>query len=292
MKTKKARNISLLFVALATMSATPGCVSGPSTDGDVIVDVDELRSLAVEIDRDGSADHYPRTITIWITLPWPDAGCAILAPSIAFTLNGRAPMHGIARGGVSPYPGFFGDVVCENFASATFRVPDEGGALVVRIAQDGHQPAEIEFDVPALEPLELVAPADGRLRPGDVATVRVPSSFYTTRHLDRPTPQPIGSSVIGNNPAPFDLAILIERGGDLADYGAERVIGGVGVGTDDLHVQVPTYTSIGPKSVYVAYNFSPNFEPMPVRRCDGFAQCTGKARDNFGVLGPIDVVVE
>ena len=291
MKTKTAGNIPLLFVALATMTATLGCFSAPSSDGDVIVDVDELRSLAVEIERDGNSDHYPRRIAIWITLPWPDAGCAILAPSIAFTLNG-ARINGIARGGVSPDPGFFGDVVCENFASASVRVPDEGGAMVVRLEQEGHQPAEIEFDVPALEPLELVAPADGRLRPGDIATVRVPSSFYTTRHLDRPAPHAIGTSVIGNNPPVFDLAILIVRGGDLADYGAQRVIGGVGVGTEDLLVEVPTYTSTGPKSLYVAYNFSGNFEPMPVRRCDGFAQCTGKARDNFGVLGPIDVVVE
>lgn len=279
MKTKKARNIPLLFAALATTAATLGCFSGPSTDGDVIVDVDELRSLAVEIAMDGSGYQYTRMIAIWITLPWPDAGCAILAPSIAFTLNGRAPRGGIARGGVSPDPGFFGDVVCENWASATFRVPDEGGALVMRIEQEGHQPAEIEFDVPAIEPLELVAPADGRLRPGDYATVHVPSSFYTTRHLDRRSTF-------------FDHVILIERGGDLADYGADRVIGRAGGNTENIAVEVPTYTSIGPKSLYVAYNFSPNFEPMPIRRCDGFAACTGKARDNFGVLGPIDVVVE
>ena len=65
-----------------------------------------------------------------------------------------------------------------------------------------------------------------------------------------------------------------------------------GAGTADLLAEVPSYTTTGPKSLYVGYTYAANFDPMAIRRCDGFAACTGQARDNFGVLGPIDVIVE
>jgi hypothetical protein len=285
-----SRNIALLFASLVTTAPTLGCVPAPFTDDD-IVDVDELRALEIRIDRDGSGDHYPRTLSLGIQLPWPHRECAVLDPAMTFTLNGRPPLFPVSRGGVSPIPGYFGGEACED-AIASFRVPDEGGPLIVRIEQEGFEPAVIELDAPALEPLELVAPADGHLRPGDVARVRVPASFYTSRNLTPPGPHALGSSVIGDNPEPFAQTLLVARGQDLAHYQSDRVIGGVGVGAEDLLAEIPSYTKPGPKSLYVAYTYASDFAPMAIRRCDGFAVCKGQARDNFGVLGPIEVIVE
>jgi hypothetical protein len=286
-----ARNIALLFASLATTAPMLGCLPDPSEDDD-IVDVDELRSLEVEIDRDGSGNFYPRTLRVSIHLPWPNHQCAVLAPAMTFTLNGGPPLYEVSRGGVSPTPGYFGGESCEGYAGISFRVPDEGGPLVVRIEQQGFEPAVIELDAPAVEPLELVAPADGHLRRGDIATLRVPSSFYTSRNLTPPGPHALGNAVVGNNPEPFAETFLVARGQDLADYRSDRVIGDVGVGTEVLFAEIPSYTNSGPKSLYVGYTYSPNFEPMAISRCDGFASCTGQARDNFGVLGPIDIDVE
>lgn len=285
------RTVAFLFAALAATAPLLGCTPDPVDDDDVI-DVDELRSLEVEVHRDGSGNYYPRTLTVSIQLPWPHHECARLDHAMAFTLNGHPPMFDVWRGGVSPTPGFFGGEACEGFASADFRVPDEGGPLVVRVEQEGFEPAVIELEAPAIEPLELVAPANGHLQRGEIGRVRVPESFYTSRSIDPPGPHPLGTSVVGNNPEPFAQTLLVARGQDLADVFSDRVIGGVGVGTDDLLVEVPSYTTPGPKSLYVAYRYGSGFDPMAIRRCDGFAHCTGQARDNFGVLGPIDIVVE
>jgi hypothetical protein len=284
------RTLALAFATLAAATTTLGCGSEPADD-DNVIRVDDLQSLEVDIDRDGSGDYYPRTLTLSIHLP-PRHGCAVLADGMTFTLNDQPPLVAPSRGGVSPTPGFFGGEVCEGFAGVTFRVPDEGGPLVVRVAQEGFEPAVIEVDGPAVEPLELVAPQDGRFRPGDVATVRVPPSFYSSRNLTPPAPHALGTAVVGNNPEPFAQILLVARGQDLADHRSDRVIGGVGVGTQDLLAEIPSYTTPGPKSLYIAYRHGSNFDPMAVRRCDGFASCSGQARDNFGVLGPIEIVVE
>jgi len=277
-------------IALVSISLTTSCLLGCTVADDDIVDTDELGSLEVDVSRDGG-DFYPRTLNVNIHLPWPHHQCATLASTMTFTLNGRPTLYGPSRGGVSPSPGLFGDPACEASAGATFRVPDEGGPLVVRIEQEGFQPAAIELDAPAIEPLELVAPADGHLRAGDIATVRVPPSFYVSRNITPPAPHALGNNYGGDAPEPFGHTLLVARGQDLADR-SDRVIGDVGVGTKDVLAQVSIDATPGPKSLYVAYTYGPYFEPMPIRHCEGFASCTGKARDNFGVLGPLDVIVE
>jgi hypothetical protein len=280
-------NALLIATAALGLTGAPGC---GTDDQDASIGLEDLTVATVAVQRDGVVNHYPRQVEVIIPLPLLAHGCASLAPSVSMTLDGQPPFAPPTRGGVSPEPGYFGGVACEMGAGAGFLLSDDGGQRVLRFT-DGDRTAELAFEVPALEPIELVAPTGGHARPADLLTVHVPQSFYDSRSAPHPTPHAIDQPATVTDAIHFDAGLFRDASTPFEDFNA-GVLGAVGIGIDDVTVQVPSYATAGAKRFYLTYGFGGDWSPMTVDRCQGFGGCTGTARDNTGLLGPIDLTID
>ena len=290
--------LSLAAAVLAPLVAA-GCVDAEEK-GPTSIGLAELSSATIVLTRDGAGDVNPLARYLNVELPTSFgygheiSNCPRLSPTLIMTRDGRRPDREYRGGGTHET---WGDTsACDSTASASFLVPGDGGPMVIAF-DDGPLHAEIEVVLPAREPFTLVGHADGRARLGETLELQVPGRFFADRNVRPPTlraPEDLRPNL---DPLAFDHGLFVRAGTD-ASQPENRVQGAVGVtavaadGTTTLRVIVPAYAAPGEYELYVRYNRSADWVPLPVPRCDGFAGCTATMRDNFDALGPRGLTIE